>query len=934
MISLQRINSDMKSLFVFALLILASTQISAQNFRLTGKVANDKNEPLPGATIKVRDGAVAVSDVDGAFSIVLTPGRKYQVLITAVGYAPKTIDDVEVFANASNELYVLMILAATDLGGVTVSASTNAKKETVNAMIAFQKNTNTVAQVVSAEVIRRSPDKSTGEVLKRVPGTSIQDGKYLIVRGLADRYNQAMLNGILLTSTEADRKTFSFDLFPAAVVDNIVINKAFVPELPGEWAGGLIQVNTKDIPSAGFFNVQIGTGFNTQTAGHQFHTYKGGKYDWLGLDDGGRALPTTLPLRGKFEQLQHDAKTAYATEFKNIWSTQAGDAPLNSSFQLNAGFTSHVLGKKAGGVFALNHNRSNRRQFFNNRYYNISGPTAEVNFDYLNERFSQEVFWGALGNIAVQLNNNNKISFKNLFNVNASDFTTLRTGLDFESDPVNGENVRAKELGFRSTIYYNTQLLGEHNLPSFQTRFKWHGGFTILDQYTPDQRRIQYNQSRQTPDAPYLLLISNTLSQRSGNRFFSNLNDYIYSAGGDLSKTFRMLNFNQTIKGGYAIQVRDRLFDARPFSVYLESDDPQLKALDEAVIFSPENFGPGKFSFNQLSNKRYRYMANNILNAGYVQFDNQVSTLLRLIWGLRIEHFDQLIGSERKSDFRHSYSKVLDVLPGVNVTAKLNNLTNLRLSASQTVVRPELREIAAFTYFDFELNAAVVGNPDLKRTKVSNLDLRYELYPRAGELITAGVFYKHFRNAIEAYFNQSGPSTSTFNFLNARNAYSYGAEIEGRKKLDFSDKLKNFTVGGNLSYIVNEVNDEKAQIKRPMQGQSPYIINATIQYDLEKAGINTTLLFNQIGKRIIYVGNDQVPAIWEHPRPLLDFQLAKKIWNKKGEIKLNVSDILHQKAYFYHDLDKNESFKKESDAVAIRRNYGTTFSISFAYNFK
>lgn len=924
----------MKSFFLLFAFVLTSLLLFAQDIRLTGKVANDKNEPLPGATVKVSNGSMAITNVDGVFSILLGAGKKFQIEVTALGYAPKTIDNVEVVSGGSNELDIMLIVAPTDLGVVTVSASTNARKETANSMIAFQKNTNTVAQVVSAEVIRRSPDKSTGEVLKRVPGTSIQDGQYLIVRGLADRYNQAMLNGILLTSTEADRKTFSFDLFPAAVVDNIVINKAFVPELPGEWAGGLVQVNTKDIPSQPFFNIQLGTGINTQTHGKEFYTYQGGKYDWLGLDDGGRALPSQLPLRGKFEQLEHSEKTAYARQFRNVWTATPGDAPLNASFQLNAGWTGSLLGKKAGGVFALNYNKTNRRQFFNNRYYSISGPTAEINFDYLNERYSQDVFWGALGNVAIQLNNNNKISYKNLFNVNASDYTTVRTGLDYESDPVQGENISAKELGFRSTIYYNTQLLGEHNISSIKTRLKWHGGFTVLDQYTPDQRRIQYNQSRQTANAPYLLLMSNTLSQRSGNRFFSNLNDYIYSAGGDAFHSFRLFGFNQTVKAGYALQVRDRLFDARPFSAYLEMDDPALKALDESVIFSPENFGEGKFSFNQLSNKRYRYMANNILNAGYLQLDNQLSNVFRLVWGIRLEHFDQLIGSERKSDFRHSYSKVLDVLPGVNITAKVNNRTNIRVSGSQTVVRPELREIATFTYFDFELNAAVVGNPDLKRTKVSNFDIRYELYPRAGELITAGLFYKHFRNAIEAYFNQSGPSTSTFNFLNARNAHSYGAEVEGRKKLDFSEGLKNFTLGGNLSYIVNEVNDEESRIKRPMQGQSPYIINASLQYDLEKAGISTTLLFNQIGRRIIYVGNDQVPAIWEHPRPLLDFQIAKKIWNKKGEIKLNVSDILHQRAFFYHDLDQSDSFKKDTDAAAISREYGTTFGISFAYNFK
>jgi TonB-dependent receptor len=924
----------------FLLVISISTSF-AQNIFLSGKVMNDKNEALPGVSIKAAGAGGTTSNVDGNFSLSLTPGKKYEISFTAVGYAPKTLTDVEVVSGQTNELNILLNVSAKDLAVVTVAARSNARKETVNSMIAYQRNTNTVAQVISAEVIRRSPDKSTSEVLKRVPGTSVQDGKYLIVRGLADRYNQAMLNGILLTSTEADRKTFSFDLFPSAVIDNIIINKAFVPELPGEWAGGLVQVNTKDIPSKNFFNVQMGTGINTQTVGKDFYRYRGGKFDWLGFDDKSRGLPNDYPLKGKFGSSITDAdRIAAGNSLQNIWTPEVGSAPLNASFQVNGGFTSKLFGKKTGGVIALNYNRSNRNLDYNNSFYNIFDGRADYSFNYHNNRYSQDVLWGGLANLSMQFNNNHKISFKNLFNVNASDYTTLRTGLDFERDPNLGENVSAKELGFRSTTYYNTQVIGEHTFPQSQIRAKWYGGFTILDQYVPDQRRIQYNQKRDVANAPFLLLISDNLSQKSGSRFFSNLNDYIYNGGADVSKSFNWLGYKQTLKGGYMMQVRDRLFDSRPFSVFLRKSDGSSEALlsqNESTIFNPENFDANddfKFNFGELSGNRFRYMANTILNAGYLQFDNQFSDMIRLVWGARLEHFDQLVGSERKSDPRHVYSKVVDVLPGANLTLKVNEKTNIRVSGSQTVIRPELRELSAFAFFDFELGATVLGNPALQRTKITNADLRYEVYPRAGELFTAGVFYKKFNNPIELYFNQSGAGTSnTFNYLNAKDAQGFGVEIEGRKKLDFLDALQNFTLSGNLSYIYNRVKDKSAGIDRPMQGQSPYLVNIALQYDLQKAGISTTLLFNQIGRRIIYVGNDQIPAIWEHPRPILDLQIAKKILNEQAEIKLNVSDVLNQRAYFYHDLDDNENFKKTADAIAISRKYGTNIGITFAYNF-
>ena len=387
------------------------------------------------------------------------------------------------------------------------------------------------------------------------------------------------------------------------------------------------------------------------------------------------------------------------------------------------------------------------------------------------------------------------------------------------------------------------------------------------------------------------------------------------------------------------LQVRDRLFDARPFSVYLpksNSGNDALKELDPAVIFNPENFDESneyKFHFNQMSNRKFRYMANNILNAGYIQLDNQFSNVIRLVWGVRAEHFDQLVGSVYKSDDRHFTSKQLDFLPGANLTFKMDAKTNIRLSGSQTVIRPELRELVEYEYYDFDLNASVKGLPSLQRTKVTNADIRYEFYPRGGEMLTAGAFYKHFKSPIEVFFNQASGGGSSFNYLNAPKADAFGVEFEGRKKLDFASALKNFTLFGNLSYIHNRVKFGNKELDRPMQGQSPYIINIGLQYDVEKAGINTTLLFNQIGRRIVYVGGSDAPAIWERPRPLLDFQIAKKLLNDRAELKLNVSDILNKENFLYYDVNENEKFEKTQDAIFISRKTGTGLGLSFTYNF-
>lgn len=921
-----------------------SLNIFAQIGKIEGKVSDmTSGNIVSGVSVSIEgDKPIASTNIEGYFVITVEAGKKYTIKLTSVGYQTKEITDVEVKAGEVTDLYIFIEKAIKTEGAVVVTSS--ARKETAAALISYQRNAPVVAQVVSAEAIKRSPDKNTGEVLKRVPGASVQEGKYLVVRGLADRYNQAMLNGVLLSSTEPDRKTFSFDILPSSLIDNIIINKSFIPELPGEWAGGLIQVNTKDVPARNYLNVQLGTGFNTQTIGNDFYAYQGGKTDFLGYDDGKRGLPANLPTKTAFADLTQAEKTAYASSFENVWSTDKKSSTftpsLNQSIVISGGFKTNV-GKrnKLAAILAVNYNKSNKRTISQNQINTFQNNVPDLSFNYFNKRYSQDILAGALANITLQLGNNSKISFKNLLNINTTNYTTLREGKDFDgaSNVVLGDNIRACELAFKANTFFNTQLSGEHNIKKYGAKLNWFGSFNILDQYIPDQRRLQFLQDDSNdPSSPYRAVIgASNASQKSGSRYYGFLSDYIYTAGTDVNKEFKLGKLSQSVKGGYFFQVKDRLFDSRPFAIYLPIENKNLRALPVDQLFAAENFGNGtdnKFAFNELAGSSYRYIANSILNAGFLQFDNQITQKIRVVWGLRIEDFDQVIGSLKKEDPRYVYSKVTDYLPGVNATCKLNGKTNIRLSGSQTVIRPEFRELSTFQFYDFDLGATVAGFSGLTRTKVTNLDLRYELYPRGGELLTFGVFYKYFNNPIEAYFNPASGGASTYNFLNADEANSFGVELEFRKKLDFNAVLKNFTVQGNLSYIYNRVSGIGVNESRAMQGQSPYLLNAGIQYDIEKYGINTTLLFNQIGRRIAFVGGSDQPPIWENPRPLVDLQIAKKVLKNKGEVKMNISDIINKEAVFYTDLNTNKKYDT-NDAFAIKRKYGTNFSISFGYNF-
>ncbi|MEO7983385.1 MAG: carboxypeptidase regulatory-like domain-containing protein, partial [Bacteroidota bacterium] len=549
--------------------------VQAQSLRLTGKVLNEKNEPLPGVSIKIAGAGGTTSDVEGRFSLTLSPGKKYELEFSAIGYETKNITEAEVISGQVNELNITLQVKATTGDNVVVSAKTSsAKKETVNAVIAFQKNTNTVASVISAESIRRSPDKNTGEVLKRTPGASIQEGRFIIVRGLADRYNQAMLNGILLTSTEPDRKTFSFDLIPAPMIDNIIINKAFVPEYPGEWAGGLIQVNTKDIPSKGFFNVQIGTGFNSQTIGKNFYKDgQGGKTDWLGFDDGTRALPSAYTKKSDFDLSSHATRGSIGKQLRNSWAPVETNAPLNISFQANAGFNTKVFGKTVGGTFSLLYNKSSRYQKLMNRRNSFGGTTPNIESSYADDKYLEEVTAGALGSLSIQLNPKNRISVKSIINVNNPNSVTQRQGYDISRN----EDLKGSEFTFKQNTFFTSQISGEHSI-SVPLKFKWYGAFNILDGYIPDQRRILYSKDLGSNN-PYKNIISRTLSQQNGSRIYQNLSDYIYTAGGDLTYNFNLFKQKQAVKGGYMLQIKDRLYDGQFFAVYLAGNNEQLKQL-------------------------------------------------------------------------------------------------------------------------------------------------------------------------------------------------------------------------------------------------------------------------------------------------------------------------------------------------------------------
>ncbi|MEY4097700.1 MAG: hypothetical protein RL170_544, partial [Bacteroidota bacterium] len=463
-----------KRLLILIGFIAIASISQAQKAKLTGKITSTKNEALASVSLTLKSDKTQISktDIEGRYSFSIDVAKNYTLVLTYVGYKNKTVQDIKATkAGEEVEVDVLLEEANSKLADVTVSANRSSNKgATDNALISFQKNTNTVASVISAETIKRSPDRNTAEILKRTSGASIQEGKYIIVRGLADRYNQAMLNGILLTSTEPDRKTFSFDLFPSQIIDNIIINKAFVPELPGEWAGGLIQVNTKDVPSKNFFNIQLGTSANSLVTGKDFFKDKGGKTDWYGIDDGTRSLPTGYTTKSNFDTSSMTAKTALGKTMSSNWAPERITAKPNLSLQMNGGFAGTLWGKKIGGTIGISYANAYRFQDNTNNQNQLSNVGFSPYVELKDSKYMNDINMGAIAGLSMYLNPLNKISYKAIVNVKTTNAFTQRAGTIYDRQQL----VKGNEFMFEQNVFFTNQLNGEHSL-SNKLKFNWYG---------------------------------------------------------------------------------------------------------------------------------------------------------------------------------------------------------------------------------------------------------------------------------------------------------------------------------------------------------------------------------------------------------------------------------------------------------------------------
>jgi TonB-dependent receptor len=933
----------MRNLLSLLLCLLIGSQAFADG-KIAGAVTDGaSSETLIGVSISLfeKDGgaipkAGTLTDIDGNFSFEVAPGT-YEIEIKYVGYQAKKITDIVVTNDKTTQVPVAMDERKnTELEEVVVQATL--KKESVNALYTMQKNAVAVSDGISADVIKRSPDRSTSDVLKRISGTTIVDNKFVIVRGLSDRYNTALVDDAPLPSTEPNRKAFSFDIIPANMIDNIIITKSGTPDLPGDFAGGVINILTKEVPEENFNSISIGTGMNTASTFKSFKSGYRSPTDFIGFDNGKRELHPNFPTTAGLDKLNPNKpqqSVPYLKALNNDYAVREHSALPAVNLQASLGRLYHLKGNSRFGITAAvtyNHSENIKPEIL--RQYD--------NFNYVDNTYNYSTNIGALLNLGYYVGKS-KFNLKTFYNRTFDDNYLERTGYNNS----NSSDVKYFAYDLTQKSLFKTSLDGTHQIGGKEAKIDWLLSYNYITNTQPDQRKVAYARDAGT-DNPYQAQLG-TIG-RSNNRLFSDMGESLLNGAVNFTQPFKMFNKSK-IKIGAFGQYRSRNFDNRYLGMQIDESKPGANLVEQRpveTLFADDVINQGYYTIKDQTLDGDHYEASARTMGGYIMLDNKFTEKFRAVWGARLESYNVTLNTTTKTEVDRTWT---DILPSLNLTYSLNDESNLRSSYFRSLARPEFRELTNLSYYDYDLSATINGNPNLTRTSINNFDLRYEWFLGKGEVFSASAFYKKFDNTLEAEVNVQN-SSYDITTKNYEKAYTAGIELELRKNLEFlapGSFLKNTTFYANMAYIYSEVKDtfsvgDVLHTKRPLAGQAPITINSSLSYAAMNGALNFTLLYNRIGQRLYLVGGDRLGLVYERPRNLLDFQVSYAV-TKRSEFRLNMKDLINNKATFYFDQDSNDKlgeigFSADGKTIDPTKDWllqqykpGRTFSLTYSYKF-
>ncbi|MBL0198074.1 MAG: TonB-dependent receptor [Myxococcales bacterium] len=876
---------------------------------LRGRVTSrEDHTPLPGAEVSViaagGDGqrlAVA-TDEDGAFALALPPGA-HTLRVVADLHKPARVRNVRVLSGRVTTLSVALepdADAIEDLAAVEYEPDRNSAA----GQVALRRNAAGATDTVGAQDIARSPDRSAADAVKRVVGASVVDGRTIVIRGLGDRYTSSLVDGLPMPSTDPDRTAVPLDMFPSLVLSDLSIKKTYTPDLPGQFAGGILDIRMRRAPERFTFLASLGVGLNGETTFARRPSYAGGSLDWLGVDDGTRRLPAGLP-RERITRLRPDGTVdPNLTDYGRALSSPIG---LTETVSLPSGTGSLLVGdtRKLGGhslgyIAALGYSRRfQRRTGELLRTYGLDpsrpGELVRLN-DYRVDSGTDAVTISSYAGLEWRPSPAHTLTLSGLLSRSSEAEARRITGFNDEQQA----DVRDERQRFLQRQLMYGQLRGEHRIESLRrAELGWSLGYGRATSGEPDLRESVY-----VADAAQGLSFRE--GTQSGQHFFANQGETTRTLGLTYKQPIRDGERPVRLELGGLASLRGRSFEARRFR-FLRARDarPEVFRRSPAELFTPDNVGTA-LELEEWTRPTDLYAARYDVVGGHLMADVALHERVRVVVGQRLERAVQSIDSfdpfaAESTERVTSRLERVDALPSANLTLKTSERTNLRLAVSRTVSRPQLRELAPFIFSDFFGAREILGNPDLDRARIVNLDARAELFPGDAQVLSASFFYKSFTAPIEPIILPT--SRGVLSYANARGAVNAGVELEARRSLGFVHKsLSELSFLGNLTLVHSRVElSPSAGIQtsqsRALAGQSPYVVNLALDWEHPVTRTRARLLYNVYGARISQVGQNGLPDVFEQPRHLVDASVGQGV-GEHVELKLTLENLMNSPVRF------------------------------------
>lgn len=890
---------------------------------IKGRVVEfETSEPLPGASVRLVELNLGAStDAEGYYNLADVPAGRYTLQVSFISYATENVT-VEVREGREGVYDVKLQGDNNVLNEVVVTGVAESRAPVAHAterqVLSEIKNAQSVVSGISSEQISRSADRNAAQVLQRVSGVSIVDDRFVIVRGLNPRYNLTYLNDNVAPSTEVNSRSFALDLIPSRIIDKIMVYKSPSPENQGDATGGVIKIYTKDAKAVKHFDVELQLGWRERTTfSGNFLTYNGGKTDWLGVDDGARALPKILPDYGSLMKAQL-TPSQYAKAMNPTLSYNAVTALPNMQITANYYNAFKVGGKPLSSLTSISYKSDYQRNVISRQEgakYN-SAINDEVGTDDQN---LSTVQINLLQNFAYTIKPGHVISLKNFFLQQGADATVVADRFktyfyrNWEVFKDQRPTDRDITLSFRQRFLYAGNLGGTHAFGDAQRHgVRWNGGYTFSRQDTPDQRVIRLDNRDYNKD--WAIIADGyqarnfgkssgsgsdadnyyTLSKGIISRMWSRNSEGVYNGSVDYS--YRLTPWLSAAAGTFH-QWKERTLYRRVYTVQeaaIENVDNPWTSIDSerdneqlTGFFSWElpqvwsetylNDNYNGLAVNDRTRGSDTYIASEQNNSGYALLRfTPAHRLVEISGGLRYEYNRQKIAAAIPPDTHSPGGVNMPImvdrpmrtwLPSVNFSLRPTDQWVLRAAYGKTVNRTEFREVSPFQELDFENNTIIQGSPDLISATASNYDVRLEFYPQADKssnTISVGAFYKDIANPIER-INTTNRVASYFNLISFRNATSAtlkGLEVEARQSLDFIPLrfFRNLSLAGNASIIRSQATFEGLDpndltiAERPLQGQAPYLVNAGLYYDNAGTGTKLAVIYNTAGENIYAAG--------------------------------------------------------------------------------